>query len=1313
VLAGQEIFLVRRTFGMNVFNPVSAAIIANETLDSQQFQPRVTSLEDGRFLVTWTSKTDPTTEDWFNKSDIYGQIFSADGTPSGPELVIEGGDGYWDQMSEIAALPGGGFVATWLDGANGSGDVRVKARVFDSTGSPTGDTFTVSGQDNNQSYDESSVAALSDGRFVVVHEASHFTPYVGTDYGIQAEIHNADGSVAVPTFWVSTTPNFINEWPVVRALNEGRFAVTWQARVNNFDPNPVHPALDSESNAILIRLFASDGTSETDPIIVNTTEPGSQWDGRMAVLADGGMVITWTDAGGDGNGWGVRGQILESDGSRRGTEFLVNTTIEQAQDESSVTALPGGGFVVVWESDYQGIMGQVFSSEGTRVGGETVLFDWSATPPGISDPYVTGLPDGRIVLVSSDVVYFGVGDAGSNIHAQVFDIPELNGTPTEGADRFAYDNSGHDIDLLGGDDDVIGGFGNDQILGNIGNDTLDGSAGDDRLIGGTGDDEMFGGAGSDTAVVNGSSTALSGQILGTSIDLTTSDDGTDVIHDDVEVVEFGDTTLSYAALSTLISTANSTGTTGDDTLIGTPGQDTLDGLAGNDLIEGRANADVLLGGEGVDTLRGEAGNDTLDGGAGADVLEGGEGDDVYVTDGTDTLTEVAGQGTDAVQASGTTTLGANIENLTLTGTGDINGTGNALGNVLVGNSGNNMLMGGDGVDTLNGAAGDDTLDGGAGQDSMIGGIGNDVYITDGTDILDEAANGGIDEVRSSDTATLDDNIENLTLTGTGDIAGTGNALNNQIVGNAGNNTLSGGTGEDVMSGGDGMDSLEGGFGNDSMDGGGLFDRVHGGGGNDTIDGGAGADHMMGGTGDDLFRVDDGGDIALESADEGSDTVEASVSYTISANIESLRLTGTGDIDGTGNADANTITGNSGANALIGFEGNDTVLGADGADSVYGGDGNDFVAGGADNDFVVGDDGNDTLYLGLGDDVGGGGSGNDLIYGGAGSNAIYGALGNDTVQGGTGSDTIYGGGDVGTNILLGNGGNDFILTGGGGDLVGGGDGNDTIRGDAGNDTLYGSVGNDDVGGGAGNDTILTDVGDDIIYAGLGNDFVGGGAGNDLIFGGAGSNVIYGGTGVDTVNGGTGDDTINGGGDGANRLLGNGGADSIIGGSGGELIGGGEGNDTLLGNDGADTIYAGAGNDFIGGGTGNDLVVAGAGSNTIYLGAGDDRGIGGFGRDVFIGGPGADTFQFNSAGQIGIGAARSVIADFAAGEDHIDLSVMNTQFNSAGGLTGGGTSSFFYFAAGGLLIGDQDGNGAADWVLELSGAPTITADDFILA
>ncbi|MFN7051655.1 MAG: M10 family metallopeptidase C-terminal domain-containing protein, partial [Gemmobacter sp.] len=118
------------------------------------------------------------------------------------------------------------------------------------------------------------------------------------------------------------------------------------------------------------------------------------------------------------------------------------------------------------------------------------------------------------------------------------------------------------------------------------------------------------------------------------------------------------------------------------------------------------------------------------------------------------------------------------------------------------------------------------------------------------------------------------------------------------------------------------------------------------------------------------------------------------------------------------------------------------------------------------------------------------------------------------------------------------------------------------------------------------------------------------------------------------------------------------------------------------------------------------------NSIWGGLGNDTIVAGTGRDVMTGGPGADVFVFNSAAHIGIGAGRDVITDFQSGVDDIDLRALNTTFTGTAGLLGAGQASFFYFAAGGLLIGDQTGNGAADWVLELTGAPTLTAGDFLL-
>ncbi|WP_238298730.1 polysaccharide deacetylase family protein, partial [Methylobacterium soli] len=208
----------------------------------------------------------------------------------------------------------------------------------------------------------------------------------------------------------------------------------------------------------------------------------------------------------------------------------------------------------------------------------------------------------------------------------------------------------------------------------------------------------------------------------------------------------------------------------------------------------------IVGTAGNDTLTGTAGNDRIDGGLGADQMTGLAGDDTYVVDNTgDRVIEAANAGTDAVESSITYTLAANVENLTLTGTGAINGTGNALANVLTGNSG---------VNTLNGGAGDDRLDGKAGADRMTGGAGNDTYVVDNTgDVVTEASGGGTDKVESSITYTLAANVENLTLTGTGAINGTGNALVNTLVGNAGANLLNGAGGSDTLQGLGGNDTF--------------------------------------------------------------------------------------------------------------------------------------------------------------------------------------------------------------------------------------------------------------------------------------------------------------------------------------------------------------------------------------------------------------------------------------------------------------------------------------------------------------------------
>jgi Ca2+-binding RTX toxin-like protein len=192
-------------------------------------------------------------------------------------------------------------------------------------------------------------------------------------------------------------------------------------------------------------------------------------------------------------------------------------------------------------------------------------------------------------------------------------------------------------------------------------------------------------------------------------------------------------------------------------------------------------------------------------------MAGGAGDDTYIVDNAgDAVSELFGDGTDLIKTSVTLSLGSDVENLTLTGTAAVSGTGNDLGNAITGNSAANSLTGG---------LGDDTLNGGGGADTMTGGDGNDRYFVENAkDLTVELPGEGSDTVSSGASIDLTlarfANIEHATLTGTGSINATGNADANFLRGNAAGNILTGGAGNDTLDGGLGIDRLIGGDGSD-------------------------------------------------------------------------------------------------------------------------------------------------------------------------------------------------------------------------------------------------------------------------------------------------------------------------------------------------------------------------------------------------------------------------------------------------------------------------------------------------------------------
>ena len=419
------------------------------------------------------------------------------------------------------------------------------------------------------------------------------------------------------------------------------------------------------------------------------------------------------------------------------------------------------------------------------------------------------------------------------------------------------------------------GNGLDNLLeGTDGVQTLAGMAGNDTLDGAAGADSLSGGGGDDLYIIDNAQDAISEQAGG----------GTDTIK----------TTVSYALASDLESLLQ----------LGTASLQAT----------GNSSANLLIGNAGNSTLNGAGGNDTLDGGQGVDSLSGGAGDDLYLIDDLkDAIVEAVNDGFDQVRSGFSYVLSANIESLEITGAAT-NGSGNELDNLLIGNASANVLDGKAGADTLQGGAGDDN------------------YVVDNArDKVVELASNGKDSVSASIDYALSDNLEVLTLLGTA-AAGTGNDLANLMTGNAGANTLDGGAGADTMVGDEGDDRYvvdDAGdvitefanqgidtiasfasyamgaqaanvenltlLGDGDIDGTGNVGKnlITGNEGGNRLDGSGGADTMIGGKGDDGYVVDNAADVVTEQAGDGMDSVRASVSFVLKANVEELDSDGFG------------------------------------------------------------------------------------------------------------------------------------------------------------------------------------------------------------------------------------------------------------------------------------------------------------------------------------------------------------------------------------------------------------------------------------
>lgn len=901
------------------------------------------------------------------------------------------------------------------------------------------------------------------------------------------------------------------------------------------------------------------------------------------------------------------------------------------------------------------------------------------------------------------------------------------------------------------DNSLMGGSGADTLYGNAGNDTLNGGAGNDTMAGGAGDDLYMVDSGGDSLIENAGA-------------------GYDTVR----------STLTSFALAAELEKLAFVGS-GNASLVG----NTLDNW--------------LVGGIGADTLSGGDGGDTLDGGMGADSLVGGLGDDLYLVDSSlDTAAESSGAGQDTVRSSASAyTLGANVEVLAYIGSANANLIGNASAN------------------TITGGAGADTLDGGAGTDTLIGGAGNDLYVIDSAlDVVADSA--GADTIATGLTSfslASCDAVENLRATGGAAVTFIGNALANTLTGGFWSDTLEGGSGNDTLDGGWGNDTLIGGLGDDVFKvtaagdavveqagegtdsvlctatsytlganvevltytdsvaitfigtGNGASNTITGSAGDDTLNGGAGVDTLIGGAGNDTYRVDDWGDVVIDTT--GSDTVLATAaSYALGAGIEQLRYVGSGSFHGIGTSATDTIVGGAGDDTLDGGTGSDTLTGGAG-DDIY------VVDNTADVIVEVAGEGGDTINTTLSSYTLGAsqsvenlrfiGSGAALLTGNAVANTLVGGAGNDTLRGGGGADMLAGGGgndsyeitsalegisenegegvdtvrtalaswtlDANVEVLVYAGTVAFTGTGNAGaNTLSGGVAADTLDGGAGGDTLI---------GGAGNDTYVVDDAGDVVsetasggvdtIVAMGSGYALTNATNveNLRYGGSGSFAGTGDGAANTLTGGVGDDTLDGGA-GRDGLIGGAGNDTYVVDNDGDVVveGVGQGQDRVItmqaactlgdnieilqfGGSGAFTGMGNAAANTLNGGAGNDTLSGGGGTDTLAGGGGDDLYLVTSGLETLSEGAGAgfDTVRTSVNAWT---LAANVEAFTFTGSGSVTVTG-NAGFNLL--LTGNGADTLDGCAGADLMLGGGGDDtyvvDAGDQVVELPGEGTDTA------
>ncbi|NOT14116.1 MAG: hypothetical protein HOP21_00800, partial [Methylotenera sp.] len=300
--------------------------LVNTTITLEQYEPSITALADGGFVVTWTGG-------FVSDADIFAQRFDASGNKQGAEFVVNTTTALNQDASNVIALADGSFVVIWH--SNDTGGIGVFAQRFDVNGNKLGTEFQVNTELTNHQY-YPDITTLVDGGFVITWASLEQD---GSLSGIFAQRYDASGAAQGLEFQVNTYTTSDQFSSKVTALSNGGFVITW-----------ISQGQDSDGWGIYAQRYDANGNKQGTEFQVNTYTPSNQFVSGITTLVDGGFVVTWQSALQDGDGNGVYAQRYDASGNRLGNEFRVNTDTIGIQSYAGITALADGGFVVDWTS---------------------------------------------------------------------------------------------------------------------------------------------------------------------------------------------------------------------------------------------------------------------------------------------------------------------------------------------------------------------------------------------------------------------------------------------------------------------------------------------------------------------------------------------------------------------------------------------------------------------------------------------------------------------------------------------------------------------------------------------------------------------------------------------------------------------------------------------------------------------------------------------------------------------------------------------------------------------------------------------------